>query len=115
LRIELYLADISSSIDKEKIMTIVKCAALAATVFTGLLLVDGSRQPAEAQNLLGPVFTPHLYGMRPPRADNSRIREQTAPSKPPKGHSSWADYYAAQSRRFKTCQVDQFGNRSACY
>lgn len=77
-----------------------------------VVLTDGTSRPAEAQNLLGPLFTPHLYGMRPPRADNSYIRQRTAKSKPPRGYNSWADYYATQSR-FTAC-MGQSGN-SASY
>jgi hypothetical protein len=43
------------------------------------LATDGAHQRAEAPNLVGPLFTPHLYGKRPPRADNAWVRSRTVP------------------------------------
>ncbi len=82
---------------------------LRFAIITGALvfgIVAGlASTPAAAQFLPGPgggsagmggIFFPGAYGMRPPRADNAWVRENTAPSPPPRGYDSWAQYHGRQ-------------------
>ena len=45
---------------------------------------------------LGGMFFPDVYGNRRPQADNAWVRENTAPSPPPAGYDSWAQYHGRQ-------------------
>jgi hypothetical protein len=92
----------------------VKTTASIIALAAALFVADCAHRPAKAQNLLGPVFTPHLYGMKPPRADNAWVRQRTAKSTPPKGYRTWAEFYGRQHGISACMSERQTNSRSYC-